>query len=100
MNPDSPETLAALKAALTAAQAALAAQAETIALLKWALAGVCIALASVCGFFVTWIRGLYNERLTDAEEKLKYRDGLLERVLDAVAQLAEERKLAQARQSP
>lgn len=83
-----PETADALKQAI-------AAQAETIFLLKWALGATAAALVSVCGFFVAWIRGLYNERTTDAEEKLKQRDALLERVLDAVAQLAAERKIAQ-----
>ncbi len=78
MNPEDPQTIAALKSAL-------AAQAETIALLKVAVYGLSGVVATVSAFFVAWIRTLYQGRLDDEVARIEKSDALLERVLHAIA---------------
>lgn len=48
-----------------------------------------LAEGAVIAFLIAWIRTLYQERRIDQEEELKHRDDLLERVLGAIAKLAE-----------
>lgn len=75
--PENPETIAALKATI-------AAQAETIAYLKWALGIICGAGASAGSFLVAWIRTLYDRREAQATEENARRDRMLERLLEAL----------------
>lgn len=67
----------------------IASQAEAITWLKWIIAGLGGALVSVCGFFVAWVRTLYDGRHTEQTEQTKARDALIERVLSMLATVAE-----------
>lgn len=51
-------------------------------------------IVAVCGFFVAWVRTLYDARLTQGTADLKDRDALLERVLTACTTLASAMKTA------
>ena len=78
MNPllaeDSPEVLA------------LRGTISLLTLIMYAEAGVIVAIS---GFFVAWIRKLYDDRLSEQAKLLEDRDGLLERVLAACSTLAQ-----------
>ena len=60
----------------------------TISLLTTIVYAEAGAIVAVCGFFVAWVRSLYDARLTQSTADLKDRDALLERVLTACTTLA------------
>lgn len=68
--------------------AEVAALRETIALLTKIVYAETAGIVAVCGFFVAWVRSLYDARLTQGVTDLKDRDALLERVLTACTTLA------------
>lgn len=59
--------------------------ADPITLLVAAVAGETAAII----FLIAWIRTLYEQRRVDQEDELKYRDGMLERVLVALGKFAD-----------
>jgi hypothetical protein len=88
MKPEDLATLDALRQTIAALNATIVSQAETITFLKWLLVALGGTIASLSGFFVAWIRALYDSRQTQNAKDLEDRDKLLERVLTACNTLA------------
>ncbi len=61
----------------------------TIDFMKLVIYAEAGAIVAVCGFFIAWIRTLYDARITAQSEQMDERDKLLERVLLACQQLAD-----------